>query len=94
MRYITERAADPYWRQSMKVKKELWEYRHDIRQPDSLFWRGEWEKIERATEAWEKSEKSKENRRLDFWRKYKHSQYRDVAKKALAIEEEKFSGSR
>ena len=91
VRYITEK-NDPYYRQSIKLKKEREKLKIDLIQPSDsrfrLWYRQKWLEMEKAAEQYEEEQKKQEQGRLDFYNKHKHNvTERNLAKQVINIEE-------
>lgn len=92
VRYISEREKDPYFRYSLKVKRERAEFAKDLLQPGEdgfkLYYKDEYDKIEKAKEDHENEMKRKKEERDAYYKKFKHNiSERQVVKRVLELEE-------
>lgn len=93
VRYIENVHLDPYYRRSFRLKVQRRELRKDLIQPDDplfkVYYRQEWEKLEKAKADFEAKERLKKKSRDDFYMRYRHDiNARSLAKKVLDAEEQ------
>ena len=94
IRYITDKHLDPYYRNSLNLKKQRTFFAKDLIQPgDSRFkkyYKKEWDKIEVTSQIWEekrkKEKESRESYREQF--KYQPPSVKKIVNRVLEVEEQ------
>ena len=86
IRQITDKQTDPYFRDSIKLKKQRMEMSKDLIQYGEVgfktLYRKQWEEFEKQRENFEKSQLGQERRKLELYRKYRHDiDKRNIIKK-------------
>lgn len=92
MRYVDEKHKDPYYRKSVKIRKEREKHRKDMLQPgDAGFqtlYPESYAQLHKAEEMWYNKAVARKKSQEEFYKKYKHDvNQRELVKKAIAIED-------
>lgn len=91
IRYVTEKASDPYFHTSLKLKKERTEYSKDLLQPGQegfqTLYKKEWDAIENASEEWERKQREKKEERERFLKEHSYNiRQKNFAKQVIEHE--------
>ena len=93
IRYITNRHLDPYYHESLELKKQRSLFKKELIQPgDPLFkkyYKTEYDKLELTASILEEKKAKEKNDRDKFYEKFKYapSKQREIVKNVLGVEE-------
>lgn len=87
VRYVTERARDPYFLRSKKLRRQRQELRRDLIQPGQpgfqTLYPAQWRQIEEATAKVEAREKAKKQADLEFYKRWRHTKEEESMRRIL-----------